>query len=126
MSICEYCEKGTYYGVCTCTKSQEMCPFMRRCSIEHDWVPLDSMNKCTLREPERRVELKQGEYIVRIEKNGDLYIEVEDYVIVKKNPFDDIPEKVELVKVDNEMYIKGFEPKKEKEVKEEPKKKKTK
>ena len=120
MSMCEYCEKGSYFGFCTCTKSHEICPFMRRCNVEHDWLPIDAMDKCTLREPERRVKLKQGEYKVRFEKDGDLYIEIEDYVIQKKNPFDYIPETVEMVRVDNEMYFKGFEPK----AKEEPKKEK--
>lgn len=127
--MCEYCEKGSYFGFCTCTKSHETCPFMRRCNVEHDWLPIDAMDRCTLRRPERRIELKQGEYKVRFEKNGDLYIEIEDYVIQKKNPFDHIPEKVEMVKIDNEMYFKGFEPKKEvepKPEKTESKKRKTK
>lgn len=112
--MCEYCEKGSYYGVCTCTKSQDMCPFMRRCSMEHEWLSLNGMNTCTLRKPERSIELKENEYRVRFEKDGDLYIEIEDYVIQKKNPFDYIPEKVEMVRIDNEMYFKGFEPKEEK------------
>ena len=95
---------------------------MRRCNMEHTWLPIDSMNTCTLREPERVIELKNGEYLVRFEKDGDLYIEVGDYVIYKKNPYDYVPEKVEMVQVDNEMYFKGFEPKEEK-AKEKPKKK---
>ena len=72
------------------------------------------MNSCTLRQPKEVVELKDGEYIVRFEKNGSLYIEVGDYVICKKNPYDYIPTKVQMVKIDNEMYFKGFEPKVEK------------
>lgn len=122
MSMCSYCEKGNYYGFCTCIKSGEICPFMRRCNIEHDWLPIDTMDKCTLREPERVIELKSGEYLVRFEKDGNLYIEVGDYVIYKKNPYDYVPEKVEMVQIDNEMYFKGFEPKEEK-AKEKPKKK---
>lgn len=114
MSMCEYCEKGEYYGFCTCIKSGEICPFMRRCNIEHTWLPIGSMNSCTLRQPKGVVELKDGEYIVRFEKNGSLYIEVDDYVICKKNPYDYVPTKVQMVKVDNEMYFKGFEPKVEK------------
>lgn len=126
MSMCEYCEKGSYFGFCTCTKSHEICPFMRRCNVEHDWLPINGMDTCTLREPERSIELKEGEYIVRFEKFGDLYIDMDGYVIQKKNPFDYVPEKVEMVKVDNEMYFKGFEPKTEKKEKVEVKKKKTK
>ena len=36
---------------------------------------------------------------------------------------DVIPEKVEMVQIDNEMYFKGFEPKEKKETVEKPKKK---
>ena len=124
MSMCPYCEKGSYFGFCACIKSGEICPFMRRCNIEHDWLPIDTMDKCALRKPERVIELKNGEYLVRFEKDGNLYIEVGDYVIYKKNPYDYVPEKVEMVQIDNEMYFKGFEPKKEKV--EEKSKKKTK
>ena len=123
MSMCSYCEKGKYYGFCTCIKSGEICPFMRRYNIEHDWLPVDTMDKCTLREPERVIELKNGEYLVRFEKDGDLYIEVGDYVIYKKNPYDYVPEKVEMVQVGNEMYFKGFEPKEEEQTEKKPKKK---
>ena len=59
--------------------------------------------------------MKNGEYLVRFEKDGDLYIEVGDYVIYKKNPYDYVPEKVEMVQIDNEIYFKGFEPKGSKE-----------
>lgn len=122
MSMCPYCEKGSYFGFCTCTKNGNICPFMRRCNMEHTWLPIDSMNTCTLREPEGVIELKNGEYLVRFEKDGNLYIEVGDYVIYKKNPYDYVPEKVEMVQIDNEMYFKGFEPKEEK-AEEKPKKK---
>ena len=33
-----------------------------------------------------------------------------DYVIQKKNPYDDIPEKVTLIEVDGELYFEGFVP----------------
>ena len=33
-----------------------------------------------------------------------------DYVIQKKNPYDDIPEKVILIEVDGELYFEGFVP----------------
>ena len=100
MSMCEYCEIGSYFGLCTCVKSHEVCPFMRRCNVEHKWLPIDSMDVCTLRQPERSIVLKNNEYKVRFEKDGDLYIEMGDYVIQKKNPYDDIPEKVTLIEVD--------------------------
>lgn len=123
MSMCPYCEKGSYFGFCTCIKNGNICPFMRRCNMEHTWLPIDSMNTCTLREPERVIELKSGEYLVRFEKDGDLYIEVGDYVIYKKNPYDYVPEKVEMVQIGNEMYFKGFEPKEEEQTEKKSKKK---
>lgn len=54
--------------------------------------------------------MKNNEYKVRFEKEGDLYIEMGDYVIQKKNPYDDIPEKVTLIEVDGELYFEGFVP----------------
>ena len=54
--------------------------------------------------------MKDNEYKVRFEKDGDLYIEMGDYVIQKKNPYDDIPEKVTLIEVDGELYFEGFVP----------------
>ena len=119
--LCEYCDIGDYLGMCSCTISSSQCPFMRRCSIERKWLPLDGMDVCTLRES-RKVEVMLGanEYKVQFERNGKLYIEYNDYVIKMRNPFDVIPEKVELIQVENELYIKGFEPKVEK--KPEPKK----
>lgn len=54
--------------------------------------------------------MKNNEYKVRFEKEGNLYIEMGDYVIQKKNPYDDIPEKVTLIEVDGELYFEGFVP----------------
>ena len=54
--------------------------------------------------------MKNNEYKVRFEKDGDLYIEMGDYVIQKKNLYDDIPEKVTLIEVDGELYFEGFVP----------------
>ena len=54
--------------------------------------------------------MKNNEYKVRFEKDGDLYIEMGDYVIQKKNPYDDIPEKVTLIEVDGELYFEVFVP----------------
>lgn len=89
---------------------------MRRCNVEHKWLPIDSMDVCTLRQPERSIVLKDNEYKVRFEKDGDLYIEMGDYVIQKKNPYDDIPEKVTLIEVDGELYFEGFVPQAQDEV----------
>ena len=62
--------------------------------------------------------MKNNEYKVRFEKDGDLYIEMGDYVIQKKNPYDDIPEKVTLIEIDGELYFEGFVPEVQEEQKE--------
>lgn len=63
--------------------------------------------------------MKNNEYKVRFEKDGDLYIEMGDYVIQKENPYDDIPEKVTLIEVDGELYFEGFVPQAQEEGQEE-------
>ena len=113
--MCEYCEKGSYYGFCVCVKSGDICPFMRRCNIEHEWLPIDLMDACSLRKPKEVIELNKNEYKVRFEKDGYLYIEIGDVVIQKRNPYDHVPSKVEMVRIDNELYFKGFESKDSKE-----------
>jgi len=115
--ICEYCQVGDYLGFCTCGKTNEVCPFMRRCSLERTWLPLASMKGCYIRQEEKRMaELKKGEYPVLFESKGLLYVEYNDNVFKFVNPFDEVPDGVELVKVGNELYIKGCEPKVEPKV----------
>lgn len=119
--ICEYCIVGDYLGFCQCSKSGDICPFMRRCNLEHKWLPLTTMDRCNIRlGNDTMFELKKDEYKVAFESKGMLYVEYGDNVFKFKNPFDDVPQKVQLVRVDNELYIKGFEPIKE-EVKTEEK-----
>ena len=49
---------------------------------------------------------------VRFVKNGYLYVDVDDFVVKIKNPYDYEPNFVELVKYCGEYYIKNFVPKK--------------
>lgn len=122
--ICEYCIVGDYFGFCQCEKSHNICPCMRRCSLERKWLPLATMGTCNIRLGNNTMlELRKDEYKVLFESKGMLYVEYGDNVFKFTNPFDDVPKKVQLVRVDNELYIKGFEPKIEPkiEVKEEVK-----
>lgn len=110
--ICEYCIVGDYFGFCQCSQRGDICPFMRRCSLEHKWLPLATMDKCNVRlENNAMSRLMKDEYKVLFESKGMLYVEYNDNVFKFSNPFDDVPEKVQLIKVDNELYIKGFESK---------------
>lgn len=122
---CKYCLVGDYFGMCTCSITNTQCPFMRRCSIERRWLPLGGMDGCTLQN-KRKVKAMLGanEYAVQFERNGKLYIERNGGMIKIANPFDHIPDTIELVQIENELYIKGFEPKKAEPKKAEPKKSK--
>nr|DAU29401.1 MAG TPA: hypothetical protein [Caudoviricetes sp.] len=107
--FCKYCQIGKYEEFCTCGKSGETCPFVRRCQNEHRWKPLDTMDKCKLGKDE--VVVPTGMNKVRFEINGELYVEIGDFVYSIKNPYDYTPEFVEVANVDGEWYVKGFEPK---------------
>lgn len=117
--MCPHCEIGSYFGTCKCMVANAPCPFMRRCNMEHRWLPLDSMNTCTRRIKEREVSmLMADEHRVEFESKGKLYININGQMKRIPNPFDHSPKVVELVEVDGEWYIKGYEP--EPVVKDEP------
>ena len=116
-----------------CTILNEICPFQYKCNQINNWRNYDNLEKkCTIYNKEREKEyMKQGKYKVLYENRGKLYIELDSETsIVVPNPFDkdDIPKGVDLVKVDNEYFVDGFEPKKKEmfsdvvELKVEPKK----
>lgn len=118
--ICPYCEIGSYFGTCTCKVANTHCPFMRRCNMEHKWLPLNSMDGCTRRTREKEVSTLMGnEHRVEFESKGKLYININGQMKRIPNPFDHSPKVVELVEVGGEWYVKGYEPKSI--VKEEPK-----
>lgn len=108
--FCQYCNVAEYELYCTCGKNGQICPFVRRCTNDRCWKPLDSMDKCQLRKDE--VTVPNGKNKVRFELHGELYIEDGDFVYTVKNPYDYKPDFVELVTIDGVKYIKGFEPKK--------------
>ena len=115
-----------------CTILNEICPFQYKCNQINNWRNYDNLEKkCTIYNKEREKEyMKQGKYKVLYENRGKLYIELDSETsIVVPNPFnEDIPKGVDLVKVDNEYFVDGFEPKKKEmfsdvvELKVEPKK----
>lgn len=113
--FCRYCTIGKYEEFCTCEKNGQICPFVRRCTRDRVWKPLDSMSKCTLGKEE--VKVPKGMNRVRFELHGELYVEVGEFVYSIKNPYDYVPEFVELVSVNDTWYIKGFEPKPSKKTK---------
>lgn len=115
-----------------CTILNEICPFQYKCNQINNWRNYDNLEKkCTIYNKEREKEyMKQGKYKVLYENRGKLYIELNSETsIVIPNPFnEDIPLGVDLVKIDNEYFVDGFEPNKKEmfsdvvELKVEPKK----
>lgn len=119
MSFCEYCKVGKYTENCICKKEQDVCPFVRRCTTNLIWLPLNAMDKCNRRfvPTQKRKEdivLKDGEYRVEYIKHGKLYINVNGNLIRMINPYDYEPKKVKLVNIEGTMYIEDFTPKTEK------------
>lgn len=107
--LCKYCQVGMYEEYCTCGKNGQTCPFVRRCSNEHRWKPLDNMSKCKLGKDD--VVIPDGMNKVRFELKGELYVEIGDFVYSIKNPYGHKPDFVEVTNVNGEWYVKGFEPK---------------
>ena len=99
-----------------CTILNEICPFQYKCNQINNWRNYDNLEKkCTIYNKEREKEyMKQGKYKVLYENRGKLYIELDSETsIVVPNPFkEDIPKGVDLVKVNDEYFVEGFEPKK--------------
>lgn len=108
--FCPYCKVLSYQENCRCEILEDICPLVRRCTIKPVWLPLESMSGCRLR--------RNGENMyknkIRFEKNGELYIENGDYVVITPNPFDgDIPNGVDgVISVKDKWYVKGYEPQK--------------
>lgn len=99
-----------------CNIQHEICPFQYPCDRINNWRNLDNIEKkCKIYiDKEKMKYMKQGEYLVLFEKRGMLCVQLDDNTaIMVKNPLDNIPTSVELVKVKDEYYVKGFEPKKE-------------
>lgn len=98
-----------------CDVSKEMCPLVRYCITKGKVVNIDNYDKkCIIYKTEGdKTYMTQGKYKVLYEKRGMLYIELDyDTSIRVPNPFgSDIPKGVDLVKIKDEYYIKGYEPK---------------
>lgn len=109
MEFCKFCVVAPYNDFCRCQVDNDLCPFVYRCTVEMRWKPLDGMDKCTNRVKEET--LAKDEYRVRFALKGRLFVEIDDFVKEVPNPFDSVPQKVKLVWVDGQPYIKGWEPK---------------
>ena len=89
---CPYCNVVNYDEVPTCNKQEghPICPHVRRCIEHHIWKPLAYMANCPIKSA------PTGN--VQFERHGYLYVKVGDEVIKVENPYNYIPDNVELRK----------------------------
>ena len=89
---CPYCNVVNYNEIPTCNKQEghPICPHVRRCIEHHIWKPLAYMANCPIKSA------PTGN--VQFERHGYLYVKVGDEVIKVENPYNYIPDNVELRK----------------------------
>ena len=89
---CPYCNVVNYDEIPTCNKQEEhpICPHVRRCIEHHIWKPLAYMANCPIKSA------PTGN--VQFERHGYLYVKVGDEIIKVQNPYNYIPNNVELRK----------------------------
>ena len=89
---CPYCNVVNYDEIPTCNKQEghPVCPHVRRCIEHHMWKPLNFMANCPIKSA------PTGN--VQFERHGYLYVKVGDEVIKVQNPYNYIPNDVELRK----------------------------
>ena len=89
---CPYCNVVNYDETPTCNKQEghPICPHVRRCIEHHIWKPLAYMANCPIKSA------PTGN--VQFERHGYLYVKVGDEVIKVGNPYNYIPDNVELRK----------------------------
>ena len=89
---CPYCNVVNYDEIPTCNKQEghPICPHVRRCIEHHIWKPLAYMANCPIKYA------PTGN--VQFERHGYLYVKVGDEVIKVENPYNYIPDNVELRK----------------------------
>ena len=89
---CPYCNVVNYDEIPTCNKQEghPICPHVRRCIEHHIWKPLAYMANCPIKSA------PTGN--VQFERYGYLYVKVGDEVIKVENPYNYIPDNVELRK----------------------------
>lgn len=89
---CPYCNVVNYDTIPTCNKQEghPICPHVRRCIEHHTWKPLNFMANCPIKSA------PTGN--VQFERHGYLYVKVGNEVIKVQNPYNYIPDNVELRK----------------------------
>ena len=97
---CKYCEVGPYDSYCICQKQHgkdPICPHVWRCSKLMIWKPLPAMEKCPLRHENGNVAMA---------RHGYLYVDIDGQIVKLLNPFDYVPDNVDVCVVDGHYEIK--------------------
>lgn len=93
--MCPYTKIKGYHEMPLCEKQNSVCPMMRRCSERMVWLPLKQMETCKIR---TQVEIPKNAYRVRFKKHGNLYVEIDNKVIMIPYDSEDTPQYVFLTK----------------------------
>lgn len=94
--MCDYAEANK------CKISGDICPWRYLCPQTGDWRDNKYMpDDCKIK---RQADVPAGYYRVREERKGWLYIDVDNYTIRVKNPFDHIPLYVRARKLKSGEY----------------------
>ena len=97
--MCEYVKNEN-----KCSINNQPCPYMYFCSTHQIWKPLKSMPiNCNMK---KKAEAPKGYTVVRDERKGWLYLDVDNQTIMLKNPFDYVPRFVKLSKTKEGWKIK--------------------
>lgn len=101
---CPNVQVTSYADFPRCTLTGEVCPYMYRCTTQFTWIPLASMHSCKIKEQDN-VNIPEGAYKVRFQKNGFLYVEYKNGVVTI--PYDkSAPDYVFLEEIDGVIKIK--------------------
>ena len=93
--MCEYANVEN--GQCNVTK--QICPYLYFCNKILKYKPNSSMpSDCKIKQ---NLEVPKGYYKVCFERRGRLYIEVDGFVKIVPNPFDETPIYVKIIKQKN-------------------------
>lgn len=96
--MCEYVNQYQ------CKITQENCPFVYYCDKKRVWLPSDSMPKnCKIKQ---KLSPPKGHYKVVEERKGCLYVIIGDQTYKFPNPFDIVPEYVQVYKRNGQYHIK--------------------
>ena len=91
--MCEYLIENN------CQITNTVCPFTYFCNKVNKWIPSKQMPlNCKVKD---KINIPKGYYKVRMERKGFLYIDIKGQTYKIKNPFEDIPLYVKVIKLKN-------------------------